>query len=74
MSNPLSKMLLEQTRPGQPVMAAQVTITQVTPLLITFNGATNIEPADKWSGCTYVLGEATALYTNPGIPIVLPNG
>lgn len=74
MTSPLSKAILEQTRQGVPALLTIVTITQVTPLLITLNGQPGISPAPKWSGCTYVLGPATAILTNPGIPIVLPNG
>lgn len=74
MTNALSKAVLEQARQGVPALLSIVTVTQVTPLLITLNGLANVTPAPKWSGCTYVLGPATAILTNPGIPIVLPNG
>lgn len=71
MANPLSAAMFSQ--PAKPLLMAQVTITQVSPLLITFNGTPNVSPAPQWSGSTYALGVATAIYTNPGIPIVLPN-
>lgn len=73
MTNPLSKALFDATTAGKPVLMAQVTITATTPLTITFNGTPGILAAPKWTGSSYVLGPATAIYTNPGIPIVLPN-
>ncbi len=69
MPNPLSKALLEQQ--GSPVYLVPCTVTQVTPLLITLLGATNV-PAVKIAGGTYTLAAANALVTKAGQPIVLP--
>lgn len=60
-------------RKPQPVQLVLVTVTQVSPLLVTYNGATNI-PAVKLAGATYSLGVANALLSSPNHLIVLPIG
>jgi hypothetical protein len=60
-------------REPQPLYLVPVTVTQVTPLLVTYKGSTNI-PAVKLAGCTYSLGVANALLSSPGHLIVLPIG
>jgi len=60
-------------QPGRPCTIAPCTVTQVSPLLITLNGAPNI-PAVKIAGVTYTLGQANALLCPPNQPIILPIG
>ena len=66
-----TKTLLEQQ--GRPVFIVPCTVTQVSPLLVTLLGGTNI-PGVKIAGATYTLGAANALVTSPGKPIILPIG
>jgi hypothetical protein len=69
MTSPLAKSLLEQQ--GDPCFIVPCTVTQVTPLLITLLGQTNV-PAVKVIGATYTLNAAVAVVTKAGQPIVLP--
>ena len=71
MRNPLVKAM--QNRPGAVCYLYPCVVTQVSPLLITINGLTNV-PAGKIAGAAYSLGQANALYVSPGPPIVLPIG
>jgi hypothetical protein len=69
MPSPLAKSLLEQT--GSPVEMDVCTVTQVTPLLITFRGTTNV-PALKVAGLTYSLAQAVVLSSKSSQLLVLP--
>jgi hypothetical protein len=71
MPNPFSRALLDQA--GTPVSMLPCTVTQVTPLLITVLGATDV-PAVKVAGASYSLGAANALFVSGASPIVLPIG
>lgn len=71
MRSQVAKSLLEQQ--GKQVFLVQVTITQVTPLVVDYLG-TSVTAAPKWTGSSYVLGPAQALASSSGKPIVLPNG
>jgi hypothetical protein len=68
---PLARTILQAQ--GRPVTIAPCTVTQITPLLVTVNGGTNI-PAVKIAGATYALGQANALLCPPNQPIILPIG
>jgi hypothetical protein len=67
----LTRTLLEQQ--SNPVRLIPCTVTQLSPLLVTLLGGTNI-PAVKIAGATYALGAANALVTSPGKPLILPIG
>ncbi len=66
-----TKALLEQQ--GTPVYVVPCTVTQVSPLLVTLLGGTNL-PGVKIAGATYALGAANALVIPSGKPIILPIG
>lgn len=72
MVSEVARSLLEQQ--GKPCYLVVVTITNVSPLTVTYLGTAGVLAAAKWTGCTYVLGAAVAIASSPGKPIVLPNG
>lgn len=52
------------------------TITQVSPLLVSMNGAANI-PGERITGCDYAISStanAFAFLNSPGKPLILPIG
>ena len=66
-----TRTLLEQQ--GSPAFVVPCTVTQVSPLLVSMLGGSNI-PAVSIAGATYSLGAANALCVSPGKPIILPIG
>lgn len=76
MSRELAKALLRRERAKSSRAKAfhfePCVITQVSPLQITLNGVAGVD-AETVSGCSYTVGQdAMALYTSPGVPVVLP--
>lgn len=70
MPDPLVKSLSELPVGGMPAC----TITQVTPLLVTFDGVTSV-PGDKVAGLAYTLdGRCRALMDSPNKPLIIPIG
>lgn len=67
----ITQQIFETTDTTAPMKLIPCAVTQVAPLLITFLGETNV-PAQKIAGLTYSLGPAVALYSSPGVPIVIP--
>jgi len=55
----------------RPIYGAPCEITQVSPLLVTLAGETGVE-GEKVTGLTYALGDAFAIFTSPGVPIIFP--
>ena len=52
-------------------------VTQVTPLLVSFDGGATTVPGDKIAGATYSIGtsnNARALMDSPNKPLVFPIG
>jgi hypothetical protein len=58
---------------NRPVSMVPCTITSLSPLRVSINGATNILGV-KLAGLTYSTGAALALVTSPGTPVILPIG
>lgn len=77
MSSPKLRPPIGRPKPiTKPLVAAyltQVTVTQIAPLLVTYNGTPNV-PASKIAGATYSLGIANAILPLNGQLIVLPIG
>ena len=74
MTDPLSRSLAEAT--ARPPLRA-CTITQVSPLLVSFDGGVTSVPADKIAGATYsvaAFNNARALMDSPNKPLVFPIG
>lgn len=71
---PIVRALLERRPPSTPVSLVPCTVTSVSPLLVSIFGATGI-PAVAVAGAVYTVGApASALYSSPGKPIILPIG
>lgn len=69
---PSAKKLLEMQ--GRPVSLVPCTVTQVSPLLVSMLGASNL-PGVSIPGAIYTVGDpANALLASPGKPIILPIG
>ena len=67
----VSKALLDAAESAKPLKMFPCVVTQISPLLITLLGETDI-PAQKVSGLVYSLGTASALLSSPGTPLVIP--
>jgi len=75
MTNGLGQALTE--RVGRPVTLRPCRITQVTPLLVSFDGGVSSTPGVKIAGATYstsTTDNALALLQSPATPVVLPIG
>ena len=75
MVSPLPKAIIDATPRGQ---YPACMITQVTPLLVSFDGGVTSVPGDKIAGATYALAtagnNARALMDSPNKPLIFPIG
>lgn len=74
MPDPQVKSIAEATA-YRPLLGCMV--TQVTPLLVSFDGGVTSVPADKVTGLTYTIGtslNARAILDSPNKPLVFPIG
>ena len=74
MRNPFVRAIQTPPAAKNQLYMYPVTITQLSPLLITLNGATGVRAQKQSPSATYALGAAICLKTANGNPIVPPNG